>query len=91
MPDQDQNHIAKSFSSVWVFLWLQTPAQEPIALLQNTVFSRLYSVLQIILFQIQGVSLPIKSANAKKLHRKWCAFLFLCNLLLKIAFYLGHS
>lgn len=47
MPDQDQNHIAKSFSSVWVFLWLQTPAQEPIALLQNTVFSRPYSALQI--------------------------------------------
>lgn len=54
MPDQEQNPTAKSFSSVWVFLRLQALAQEPGALLQNTlqiVSSCPYSVLQIILLQ----------------------------------------
>lgn len=37
MSDQNQNYTAKSFSSVWVFLWLQIPAQNPSALLQNTL------------------------------------------------------
>lgn len=83
MSDQNQNYTAKSFSSVWVFLWLQTPAQNPSALLQNTlVSSGPYSALQITLFQSRGVQLPMKLANTKKLHRKWCAFLFVCNLTL---------
>lgn len=83
MPDQGQNHTAKSFSSVWVFLWLQAPAQKPgecLAAKYSTVSSGPYSTLQITLFQNQGVSSPMKLANAKKLHRKWCAFLFVCNL-----------
>lgn len=85
MPDQDQNHTAKSFSSVWVFLWLQAPAQklsECLAAKYSTVSSGPYSVLQITVFQSQGISLPVKLAKAKKLHRKWCAFLFVCNFLL---------
>lgn len=88
MPDQGQNHTAKSFSSVWVFLWLQAPAQKPgecLAAKYSTVSSGPYSTLQITLFQNQGVSSPMKLANAKKLHRKCnfsvlCAFLFVCNL-----------
>lgn len=85
MPDQDQNHTAKSFSSVWVFLWLQAPAQklsECLAAKYSTVSSGPYSVLQITVFQSQGISLPVKLAKAKKLYRKWCAFLFVCNFLL---------